>query len=91
MKHSPLDIAGFIFGCITIAMLVVTACYAQEINGHWADTVLVYSEDSKGWHTSPARLLVCAINPKAARRTKRSAGSTQTATSFSLKSRSWGS
>lgn len=52
-KYSPLDIAGFIFGCITIAMMVVTACYAGTERVHLGNEikVTVFSTDDKGaWH-----------------------------------------
>jgi hypothetical protein len=52
-KYSPLYIAGFIFGCITIAMMVVTACYAGEERIHLGNQikVTVFSTDDKGnWH-----------------------------------------
>lgn len=62
LRYSPLEIVGLAFGVITIAMMVVAAAYAGDVptermfNGHWADPVLVYYEDAKGWHMRHSKI-----------------------------------
>lgn len=50
-KHSPLEILGIIFGCITIAMMLVTVAYASpKIDATPLQKTFVFKHTATGWH-----------------------------------------
>lgn len=50
-RYSPLDVAGFIFGCITIVMMAVTAAYASpRLDPTPLQKTFIFKHTATGWH-----------------------------------------